>query len=66
MGQAALERLAGVIRVEKGFFKSREINTVDYDPATISVVDWGPLPLLRLFNSHGHLGWDSARWMSRT
>ncbi len=34
------------------------------DPATISVVDWGTAPLLRLFNSHAHLGWSSARWMT--
>ena len=34
------------------------------DPGTISVVEWGPRPLLRLFNSHAHLGWTSARWMS--
>lgn len=33
------------------------------DPATITVVDWGPRPVLRLFNDHAHLGWDSARWM---
>ena len=33
------------------------------DPGTISVVEWGPRPLLRLFNSHAHLGWTSARWM---
>jgi probable phosphoglycerate mutase len=33
------------------------------DPATISVVDWGKTPLIRLVNSHGHLGWESARWM---
>lgn len=33
------------------------------DPATISVVDWGPQPLIRLFNAHEHLGWDAARWM---
>jgi broad specificity phosphatase PhoE len=34
------------------------------DPATISVVDWHPLyPLLRLLNSHAHLGWERARWM---
>ena len=34
------------------------------DPATISVVDWHPLyPLLRLLNSHAHLGWGQARWM---
>ena len=33
------------------------------DPATITVIDWGESPLIRLFNSHGHLGWESARWM---
>jgi probable phosphoglycerate mutase len=33
------------------------------DPATISIVEWGEHPLLRLFNSHAHLGWSSARWM---
>jgi probable phosphoglycerate mutase len=34
------------------------------DPATISVIDWtGPQRILRLFNSHAHLGWDAARWM---
>lgn len=34
------------------------------DPATLSVIDWGDHPVIRLFNAHGHLGWDSARWMS--
>jgi ribonuclease H / adenosylcobalamin/alpha-ribazole phosphatase len=33
------------------------------DPCTISVVEWGAQPVLRLFNSHAHLGWASARWM---
>ena len=33
------------------------------DPGSISVVEWGARPLLRLFNSHAHLGWSSARWM---
>jgi probable phosphoglycerate mutase len=34
------------------------------DPGTISVVDWEPsTAMLRLFNSHGHLGWDQARWI---
>jgi ribonuclease H / adenosylcobalamin/alpha-ribazole phosphatase len=33
------------------------------DPGSISVVEWGGQPLLRLFNSHAHLGWSSARWM---
>ncbi len=35
------------------------------DPATISVIDWGERPIVRLFNAHAHLGWDSARWMTR-
>jgi broad specificity phosphatase PhoE len=34
------------------------------DPCSISVVEWGAHPLLRLFNSHHHLGWTSARWMA--
>lgn len=34
------------------------------DPGTISTVEWGSQPLLRLFNSHAHLGWSSARWMA--
>jgi len=34
------------------------------DPGTISAVEWGSQPLLRLFNSHAHLGWSSARWMA--
>jgi broad specificity phosphatase PhoE len=33
------------------------------DPGTISVVEWGEHRFLRLFNSHAHLGWSSARWM---
>lgn len=34
------------------------------DPATISVVDWREQrPLVRLFNSHAHLGWECGRWM---
>jgi ribonuclease H / adenosylcobalamin/alpha-ribazole phosphatase len=33
------------------------------DPGGISVIEWGSRPLLRLFNSHAHLGWSSARWM---
>lgn len=33
------------------------------DPATISVVDWAAQPVVRLFNAHGHLGWESrAGW----
>lgn len=33
------------------------------DPGTVSVVDWGDPPILRLCNSHAHAGWTSARWM---
>ncbi|HLQ10475.1 MAG TPA: histidine phosphatase family protein [Ktedonobacteraceae bacterium] len=35
------------------------------DPATISVVDWRDMThsIVRLFNSHTHLGWQQARWM---
>jgi probable phosphoglycerate mutase len=33
------------------------------DPGTVSVVDWGDPPVLRLCNSHAHSGWTSARWM---
>ena len=32
------------------------------DPCSISVVDWGKRPFLRLFNSHAHLGWERPRW----
>ena len=35
------------------------------DPGTVSVVDWGDPPILRLCNSHAHAGWTSARWMER-
>jgi broad specificity phosphatase PhoE len=35
------------------------------DPATISVVDWLPdgRALVRMVNSHAHMGWTEARWM---
>ena len=34
------------------------------DPATISVIDWRePFPIVRLMNSHAHLGWERAKWM---
>jgi probable phosphoglycerate mutase len=33
------------------------------DPATVSVVDWSTRPVVRLINSHGHLGWSNARWL---
>ena len=33
------------------------------DPATLSVVDWGERPVVRLFNAHGHrLGRRRAGW----
>jgi ribonuclease H / adenosylcobalamin/alpha-ribazole phosphatase len=35
------------------------------DPGTVTVLDWGRHPVVRLFNAHGHLGWESARWMER-
>jgi hypothetical protein len=35
------------------------------DPGTISVVDWGEYSVLKLFNSHAHQGWTSARWMQQ-
>ncbi len=36
------------------------------DPATISIVDWTRTGrILRLFNSHAHLGWTAARWMEQ-
>jgi predicted hydrocarbon binding protein len=37
VGKAALEGLRGVIRVENGFLDSKEINTVFYDPALITI-----------------------------
>ncbi|MEJ2109307.1 MAG: histidine phosphatase family protein [Acidobacteriota bacterium] len=33
------------------------------DPCSISVVDWGKHPFVRLFNSHAHLGWSTPRWV---
>jgi broad specificity phosphatase PhoE len=33
------------------------------DPATVSVVDWATTPIVRLVNSHCHLGWAEARWL---
>lgn len=34
------------------------------DPASISVLDWRQdHSLVRLLNSHTHLGWEQARWM---
>ena len=36
------------------------------DPGTISVVEWSDWSIVRLFNSHAHLGWNSARWMAQS
>lgn len=33
------------------------------DPGTLTVIDWEERPVVRLFNAHGHLGWEEARWM---
>lgn len=35
------------------------------DPGTVTVLDWGRHPVVRLFNAHGPLDWESARWMAR-
>ena len=37
MGKEALDGLKGVKRVEKGFRYFKEINTVYYDPAVITI-----------------------------
>lgn len=34
------------------------------DPGTLSIVDWGERPIVRLFNAHAHPGWGAARWMA--
>jgi broad specificity phosphatase PhoE len=35
------------------------------DPATISVIDWRqPHHIVRLMNSHAHLGWELPRWQN--
>ncbi|HEX6865079.1 MAG TPA: histidine phosphatase family protein [Thermoanaerobaculia bacterium] len=33
------------------------------DPGTLSVVDWGERPVVRLFNAQAQPGWGGARWM---
>ena len=33
------------------------------DPATVSVVDWGSIPIVRVCNVTVHGGWLNARWM---
>lgn len=39
-------------------------NRLFLDPATISVVDWSATPVVRLVNSHAHMGFANARWMN--
>jgi broad specificity phosphatase PhoE len=34
------------------------------DPGTLTVIDWGEAPVVRLFNSHALLDWQEARWRS--
>jgi probable phosphoglycerate mutase len=41
----------------------RSAGRIFLDPATISVVDWGPASVVRLVNSHAHLGFAGARWL---
>lgn len=33
------------------------------DPGTLSVIDWGERPVVRLFNAQAQPGWGGARWM---
>lgn len=40
-------------------------NRIFLDPATITVIDWGSEPVVRLVNSHAHLGFANARWLQR-
>jgi probable phosphoglycerate mutase len=35
------------------------------DPGSLSVVDWGESPVVRLFNAHDPAVWREARWMRR-
>jgi len=37
VGQSALEGLEGIKRVEKGFHNFKEINTVYYEAATVTI-----------------------------
>ena len=41
------------------------VSRIFLDPATISVIDWrdSDHAVVRLVNSHAHMGWSSARWM---
>ena len=36
------------------------------DTGSLSVIDWGPPSMLRLFNCRGDLGWHTARWAQPT
>lgn len=35
------------------------------DPATVTVLDWGSHPVIRLFNAHASPGWEPVRWMAQ-
>lgn len=35
------------------------------DPGTVSVIDWSPVPVIRLFNAHVPLDLAGARWLGR-
>jgi hypothetical protein len=39
VGQAALDGLPGVKKIEKGFQKFKEINTVYYDPSRVTIAE---------------------------
>jgi hypothetical protein len=39
VGEAALDGLPGVIKIEKGFHNFQETDTVYYDPSLISVAE---------------------------
>ncbi len=65
-GPVALVSHVGPIKSFLAYAMGLEISQVRrwfLDPGTITVVDWGEAPLLRTFNSHGHLGWGHAPWM---
>ena len=55
-----------VVLCEALGLEARAMARLFLDPATVSVVDWTPRPVVRLFNSHAHLGWTNARWMTRS
>lgn len=53
-----------VVLCEALGLEARAMARLFLDPATVSVVDWAPRRVVRLFNSHAHLGWTNARWMT--